>query len=64
MSELGFDIGAPGVGVLAKEILREQAREIRSMGLWRSAWYPKAPVYPVALQPGGDPDAGVPSRSP
>lgn len=57
MSELVFGIGAPGVGALAKEIWREQAREIRAMGLWRRAWYPQAPVYPVALKPGGDPDA-------
>lgn len=27
------------------------------MGQWRKAWYPEAPVYPVALQPGGNPDA-------
>jgi uncharacterized protein (DUF305 family) len=27
------------------------------MGQWRKAWYPEAPVYPVALQAGGDPDA-------
>ena len=25
------------------------------MGQWRKAWYPEAPVYPVALRPGGDP---------
>jgi len=36
-----------------------QAREIRGLALWRKAWYPQAPVYPVALsqgetqQPGG-----------
>lgn len=27
------------------------------MGLWRKAWYPEAPVFPVALKPGGNPDA-------
>lgn len=27
------------------------------MGQWRKAWYPEAPVFPVALRPGGDPDA-------
>lgn len=27
------------------------------MGQWRKAWYPQAPVYPVALRPGGDPNA-------
>ena len=27
------------------------------MGQWRRAWYPEAPVYPVALKPSGDPDA-------
>lgn len=27
------------------------------MGQWRRAWFPEAPVYPVALRPGGDPDA-------
>jgi uncharacterized protein (DUF305 family) len=27
------------------------------MEQWRMAWYPKAPVYPVALKPGGDPNS-------
>ncbi len=27
------------------------------MGQWRKAWYPEAPVYPVVLPPGGDPDS-------
>lgn len=27
------------------------------MGQWRRAWYPDAPVYPVALRAGGDPSA-------
>lgn len=27
------------------------------MGQWRKAWYPQAPVYPVTLRPGGDPNA-------
>lgn len=27
------------------------------MGQWRKAWYPQAPVGPLALKPGGDPDA-------
>jgi uncharacterized protein (DUF305 family) len=57
MSEFVFDIGAPGVGALAKEIWRDQAQEIKAMGQWRRAWYPEAPVYPVVLQPGGDPNA-------
>jgi uncharacterized protein (DUF305 family) len=57
MSELVFDIGVPGVGALAKEIWRDQAQEIKAMGQWRRAWYPQAPVYPVALRPGGDPNA-------
>lgn len=57
MSEFVFDIGAPGVGSLAKDIWRDQAQEIRAMGQWRKAWYPEAPVYPVALKPGGDPNA-------
>ena len=52
-----FDIGQPGVGALAKTIWRDQASEIRAMGLWRKAWYPQAPVYPVALAPGGDPNS-------
>jgi uncharacterized protein (DUF305 family) len=56
MSEYVFDIGVPGVGALAKEIWRDQAQEIKAMGQWRKAWYPEAPVYPVALAPGGDPD--------
>ncbi|WP_087068674.1 DUF305 domain-containing protein [Cyanobium sp. NIES-981] len=57
MSEFVFGIGEPGVGALATTIWREQAREIRAMGLWRKAWYPEAPIYPVALRPGGNPDA-------
>lgn len=27
------------------------------MGQWRKAWYPEAPVYPVALKSGGNPNA-------
>ncbi|MEB3166573.1 MAG: DUF305 domain-containing protein [Cyanobacteriota bacterium] len=57
MSEFVFDIGVPGVGALGKQIWRDQAQEIKAMGQWRRAWYPEAPVYPVALKPGGDPDA-------
>jgi uncharacterized protein (DUF305 family) len=57
MSEFVFDIGVPGVGVLAKDIWRDQAQEIKAMGQWRKAWYPGAPVYPVALRAGGDPNA-------
>ena len=56
MSEFVFNIGSPGVGALANSIWREQAREIKAMGQWRKAWYPEAPVYPVALRPGGDPN--------
>jgi uncharacterized protein (DUF305 family) len=57
MGEFVFDIGVPGVGALAKEIWRDQAQEIRAMGQWRKAWYPEAPVFPVVLKPGGDPNA-------
>jgi uncharacterized protein (DUF305 family) len=57
MSEFVFDIGVPGVGALAKDIWRDQAQEIKAMGQWRRTWYPEAPVYPVALKPGGDPNA-------
>jgi len=57
MSEFVFGIGEPGVGALANSIWREQAAEIRAMGLWRKAWYPEAPAYPVALAPGADPDS-------
>jgi len=57
MSEFVFDIGVPGVGALAKEIWRDQAQEIKAMGQWRKAWYPEAPVYPVVLKTGGDPNA-------
>jgi uncharacterized protein (DUF305 family) len=57
MSEFVFDIGSPGVGALGKTIWRDQAGEIRAMGLWRKAWYPQAPVYPVALASGGDPNS-------
>jgi uncharacterized protein (DUF305 family) len=57
MSEFVFDVGSPGVGSLAKEIWRDQAAEIKAMGQWRKAWFPEAPVGPLALRPGGDPDA-------
>ena len=57
MSEFVFNIGSPGVGALANGIWREQAREIKAMGQWRKAWYPEAPVYPVALKAGGDPNS-------
>jgi uncharacterized protein (DUF305 family) len=57
MSEVVFDIGQPGVGALGKSIWRDQAQEIKAMGQWRKAWYPEAPVYPVALKPGADPDS-------
>ena len=55
MAEFVFDIGSPGVGALAVTIWRDQAQEIKAMGQWRKAWYPEAPVYPVAYRPGGDP---------
>jgi uncharacterized protein (DUF305 family) len=55
MSEFVFDIGQPGVGALARSIWSDQALEIRAMGQWRKAWYPEAPVHPVALKPNGDP---------
>ncbi|MDM7938528.1 MAG: DUF305 domain-containing protein [Cyanobium sp. CZS 48M] len=57
MSDFVFGIGQPGVGALGKTIWRDQANEIRAMGLWRKAWYPQAPVYPVALASGGDPNS-------
>ena len=57
MGEFVFDIGVPGVGSLGKEIWRDQAQEIKAMGQWRKAWYPEAPVYPVVLKAGGDPNA-------
>lgn len=56
MSEFVFNIGSPGVGALANGIWREQAQEIRAMGQWRKAWYPQAPLAPVGLKPGGDPN--------
>ncbi|WP_051017158.1 DUF305 domain-containing protein [Cyanobium gracile] len=56
ISEFVFGIGQPGVGALGKTIWRDQANEIRAMGLWRKAWYPQAPVYPVALASYGDPN--------
>jgi uncharacterized protein (DUF305 family) len=66
MSELVLGTGSPGVGALARQIWDEQAREIRAMGLWRRAWYPDAPAYPVVLRDGGDPDslAGLRRMSP
>jgi uncharacterized protein (DUF305 family) len=57
MSEFVFGIGSPGVGALGRTIWRDQAEELRAMGLWRKAWYPQAPVYPVALAAGGDPNS-------
>ena len=57
MSEFVFDIGVPGVGSLGKDIWRDQAQEIKAMGQWRKAWYPEAPVYPVALKAGGNPNS-------
>ena len=57
MSEYVFEIGVPGVGALGKEIWRDQAQEIKAMGQWRKAWYPQAPVYPVTLKAGGNPDS-------
>ena len=56
MGEYVFDIGVSGVGDLAKEIWLDQAQEIKAMGQWRKAWYPEAPIHPVARAPGGDPD--------
>jgi uncharacterized protein (DUF305 family) len=57
MGEFVFNIGSPGVGALAHDIWREQAREIKAMGQWRKAWYPEAPMPPVALKAGGDPNS-------
>ena len=57
MSEFVFDIGSPGVGAFAKEIWNVQSQEIKAMGQWRKAWYPEAPVYPIAYMPGGDPNS-------
>jgi uncharacterized protein (DUF305 family) len=57
MSEFVFNIDQPGVGSLANAIWREQAREIKAMGQWRKSWYPEAPVYPVALKSGADPNS-------
>jgi uncharacterized protein (DUF305 family) len=57
MGDYVVGIGEPGVGALAKTIWRDQADEIRAMGLWRKAWYPEAPVYPLALAPGADPNS-------
>ena len=57
MSEFVLNIGVPGVGSLAREIWSDQAQEIKAMGQWRRAWYPEAPIYPVALRAGGDPNA-------
>ena len=57
MSEFVFDIGSPGVGALAKEIWNAQSQEIKAMGQWRKAWYPEAPIYPIAYIPGGDPNS-------
>jgi uncharacterized protein (DUF305 family) len=57
MSEFVFNVGSPGVGALANTIWSDQAREIKAMGQWRKAWYPQAPVYPVTLPLGGNPNS-------
>ena len=57
MSEFVFDIGAPGVGSLAKAIWNDQSQEIKAMGQWRKAWFPEAPAYPVTNLPDGDPNS-------
>jgi uncharacterized protein (DUF305 family) len=57
MSEFVFNVGSPGVGALANRIWNDQAQEIKAMGQWRKAWYPQAPIYPVTLPPGGDPNS-------
>ena len=57
MSEFVFNIGSPGVGALANSTWNEQANEIKAMGQWRKAWYPQAPIYPVMLPPGGNPNS-------
>ncbi len=57
MSELVFNSCNPGIGALAREIWQEQSQEIRTMGLWRRAWYPQAPVGPLQLREGGNPDS-------
>jgi len=53
------EVGPAGrtVGALAKQIWRDQAQEIKAMGQWRKAWFPEAPVYPVTLKTGGDPNS-------
>jgi uncharacterized protein (DUF305 family) len=57
MSEFVFNIGEPGVGALARTIWNDQAQEIKAMGQWRKAWYPDAPVYPISLPMGADPNS-------
>lgn len=43
MCECFFDIGLPGAGAFPKAIWRDQAKEIKAMGLWRRAWFPLSP---------------------
>lgn len=57
MSEYVFGIGHGGVGALGKRIWDGQNQEIRAMQLWRKAWYPDAPTYPVSPIPGSDPNS-------
>lgn len=57
MSEFVFNVGSPGVGALANRIWNDQAQEIKAMEQWRKAWYPQAPIYPVTLPQGGDPNS-------
>lgn len=45
----GHDIGPAGSTY--------DLRWIDAMGQWRRAWYPEAPVYPVVLKAGGDPNS-------
>ena len=57
MSEYVFNIGEPGIGALARSIWNDQAQEIKAMVQWRKAWYPDAPIYPVSLPKGADPNS-------
>ena len=57
MSEYVFNIGEPGIGALARSIWNDQAQEIKAMVQWRKAWYPDAPIYPVNLPKGADPNS-------
>jgi len=63
MSEFVFNIGQPGVGAFGSFDLARIRPGDPGDGSLAQGLVPQAPVYPVALKPGGDPNslAGLPA---